>query len=212
MFFCCCCPFNTLWFHSIQITQLSTVRGSEPWTITTRSLAVLPHSAYRLSLAFFLLLADLNLGPLPRQPCLFPQMLMKKVVNLKIRLQKCVRILQSPLCAPAILPPHLPTIWKDSQDWHSVRERFSPKIWHSGKQRTEREPAFRCYQVSWEPCAPPLSGRKSTLLENWRHCSVLCDEILHHFPLLDENLRPIGFCNSVIGHIQRNPSKFANSV
>ena len=133
------------------------MRGSrfEPWTITTRSLAVLPHSAYRLSLAFFLLLADLNLGPLPRQPCLFPQMLMKKVVNLKIRLQKCVRILQSPLSAPAILPPHLPTIWKDSQDWHSVRERFSPKIWHSGKQRTEREPAFRCYQVSWEPCAPP---------------------------------------------------------
>ena len=108
---------------------------------------------------FFLLLADLNLGPLPRQPCLFPQMLMKKVVNLKIRLQKCVRILQSPLSAPAILPPHLPTIWKDSQDWHSVRERFSPKIWHSGKQRTEREPAFRCYQVSWEPCAPPsLAG------------------------------------------------------
>ena len=29
------------------------MRGSEPWTITTRSLAVLPHSAYRLSLAFF---------------------------------------------------------------------------------------------------------------------------------------------------------------
>ena len=158
MFFCCCCPFNTLWFHSIQITQLSTVRGSEPWTITTRSLAVLPHSAYRLSLAFFfLLLADLNLGPLPRQPCLFPQMLMKKVVNLKIRLQKCVRILQSPLSAPPLSSPRISRQFGKIPKIGTVCGKDSRQRFGTPGNKEQREsPPSGVIRSHGNPVPPPL--------------------------------------------------------
>ena len=54
------------------------------------------------------------------------------------------------------------------------------------------------------------------LLENVideRYCLVLCDEISDHFPLIDETLRQLEFCNSVISHIYSEiRQKLSNSA
>ena len=42
---------------------------------------------------------------------------------------------------------------------------------------------------------------------NWRRYCY-CVEMVDHCPLFDETLRHIELCNSVINHIQRNPTKF----
>ena len=45
-----------------------------------------------------------------------------------------------------------------------------------------------------------------------RCCFAPCDEIFYHFLLFEETFCQIELCNSVIGHMQRNPPKLSNSV
>ena len=59
----------------------------------------------------------------------------------------------------------------------------------------------------------PRMVQHPTLLEKFTDVAVApCDETFDHFLLFEETVSQIELCNSVIGHMQRNPPKLSNSV